>query len=58
MNNEPCRKCKYGNCYNEDWCECHHPIIRESKVQIKCGCIVELWKKFNKTDEGVNYDLC
>ena len=53
MNNEPCRECKYGNCYNEDWCECHHPMIRGSKVQIKCGCIVELWKKFNKTDEGL-----
>ena len=45
-NNEPCRECKYGNCYNEDWCECYHPMIKGGKVQIKCGCVVELWKKW------------
>lgn len=31
------------NCYNENWCECHHPLVNPSKVQISCGCIVKMW---------------
>lgn len=38
-----CRECEYGNCYNQDWCECHHPIVNPSKVQIACGCVVKMW---------------
>lgn len=35
-----CRECDYGNCYNDDWCECYHPLVNPSKVQIACGCVV------------------
>lgn len=38
-----CKDCEYGNCYNERWCECHHPMIAGSKVQIACGCVVKMW---------------
>ncbi len=42
-NADNCRDCKYGSCYNNEWCECHHPLVNPSKVQIKCGCIVKMW---------------
>ena len=38
-----CKGCEYGNCYNEEWCECHHPLVNSSKVKISCGCVVKMW---------------
>lgn len=38
-----CKECDYGNCYNENWCECHHPLVSPSRVQISCGCVVKMW---------------
>ena len=39
---EPCRECEYGNCYNDSFCECHHPLIAGSRVQISCGCVAKM----------------
>lgn len=39
---EPCRRCEYANCFNDDFCECRHPLTNGSKVQISVGCIVKL----------------
>ena len=49
---EPCRDCKYGNCYNEDWCGCYHPVLKGANVQIKIYCAVELLtgKEVKKND--------
>lgn len=39
---ENCKECEFGNCYNENWCECHHPLVNPSKVQVSCGCVVKV----------------
>lgn len=45
---EPCRTCENGYCYNQNWCECYHPMISGSKVQIESGCMVKTLEQADK----------
>jgi hypothetical protein len=43
VSREPCRTCKYGEIYNDEWCRCTYPKISGCRVKIKNGCEVELY---------------
>jgi len=41
VSREPCRTCKYGEIYNDEWCRCTHYQISGCRVRINDGCVVE-----------------
>lgn len=49
---EPCRTCKYGECYNDAWCRCTYPKISGCRVKIENGCEVELYGMMPYMEEG------
>lgn len=49
---EKCRKCKYGECYNDEWCRCNYPKISGCRVRIKDGCEVESYGLMPYKEKG------
>ena len=41
VSREPCRTCKYGEIYNDEWCRCTYPKISGCRVRMRKGCEVE-----------------